>query len=108
VDFYDDSTSGAPYATTDRHGYDLNGLPNPSGSRTLATLLPNANTVNVCANTNLTCPTPIMSSAVRILHGIGVGITQILGPQGHKYKIRLVHVDGCGINASKSNMIGIL
>lgn len=32
----------------------------------------------------------------------------MLGPQGHKYKIRLVHVDGCGINASKSNMIGIL
>jgi hypothetical protein len=108
LDCYDDSTSGAPYATTDRHGYDRKGIPKPKGSRTLATCLPSAQTVNDVAWTILGCPTPPISSIVRILQGIGVGITHTPFPHGHKYKIKLVHVDGCGINISKLSMIGIL
>jgi hypothetical protein len=44
----------------------------------------NAKTVKVVAITTLGCPTTPISSIVRGLHGIGVGIAQIFGPQGHK------------------------
>jgi hypothetical protein len=94
LDCYDDSTSGAPYATTDRHGYDRKGIPNPKGSITLATGLLSAQTVIDVAWTILGCPTPPISSIVNTLQGIGVGITQIPFPHGHKYKTKLVHVDG--------------
>lgn len=108
MDYYDDSTSGAPNATTDEHGYDLNRGPIPKGSNTRATGLLNAHTVSVVDTTNLACPTPPMSSMVNTLHGNGTGILQIFVPHGHKYTTMLVHTDGCGINESNESIIGSL
>jgi len=108
VDCYDDSTSGAPNATTDEHGYDLYRGPIPKGSKTRATGLFNAHTVRVVETTNLGCPTPPMSSIVNTLHGNGTGILQIEFPHGHRYTTILVQTDGCGINESNDNIIGNL
>jgi hypothetical protein len=100
-------TLGDPYVTTEEHTYDLPGNPTPNGSATRAMGRFNPRTVRVVAFRIRGCPTPPASSIVRTLHGYGVGLGHTEFPHGHICTTIFVHDDGCGVNVSPCNIIGI-
>tara|TARA_A200000113_G_scaffold226021_1_gene249555 strand:+ start:46310 stop:46753 length:444 start_codon:yes stop_codon:yes gene_type:complete len=105
---YDANTVGCPNAITDEHGNEKPGNPAPSGSRILAIGRLHAKTVRDVAKHVLKCPVPPLSSIVRLLQGIAVGIAHILLPQGQICITIFVHVDMCGVKVSPKTITGIL